>query len=141
MKLEQTILKTLIYNEDYLRKVLPFLKREYFSTNVEKLVYNEITSFTQTYNKAPTIEALVLPSKKRLILQMMNYRSAKLISKKLDLIKKQVPKFNGLLIKPKSSVKRKQYTTQYLGRFLFLTGKTNNTTKVRFPRYYRTLYL
>ena len=31
MKLEQTILKNLIYNEDYLRKVLPFLKPEYFT--------------------------------------------------------------------------------------------------------------
>jgi len=43
MKLEQTILKNLIYNEDFLRKVLPFLKTEYFSDSVERTLFNEIT--------------------------------------------------------------------------------------------------
>ena len=58
MKLEQTILKNLIYNEEYLRKVLPFLKTEYFSDLTERTLFNEITQFTQTYNNTPTTEAL-----------------------------------------------------------------------------------
>ena len=65
MKLEQTILKNLIYNEDYLRKVLPFLKEEYFSDRTDKTLYNEITSFTETYNSTPTIEALALAVKEK----------------------------------------------------------------------------
>mgnify|MGYP003343980033 FL=1 len=65
MKLELTILKNLVYNEDYLRKVLPFLKEEYFSTNTEKLIFHEIQSFTTTYNNTPTIEALTLAVKER----------------------------------------------------------------------------
>jgi replicative DNA helicase len=60
MKLEQTILKNLIYNDDYLRKVLPFVKEEYFSDNVEKVIFNEIQSFTQTYNNTISTEALIL---------------------------------------------------------------------------------
>ncbi len=63
MKLEQTILKNLIYNEDYLRKVLPFLKTEYFSDSVERTLFNEITSFTESYNSTPTIEALSIAIK------------------------------------------------------------------------------
>ena len=51
MRLEQTILKNLIYNDEYLRKVLPFIKDEYFTDSVEKLIFNEINSFTEKYNK------------------------------------------------------------------------------------------
>jgi replicative DNA helicase len=65
MKLEQTILKNLIYNEDYLRKVLPFLKTEYFGDNVEKTLFKEVASFTDSYNKNPTIEALGIAVKEK----------------------------------------------------------------------------
>jgi replicative DNA helicase len=60
MKLEQTILKTLIYNEDYLRKVIPFLKPEYFSENSERTLFLSINEFVQSYNSSPTIEAIEL---------------------------------------------------------------------------------
>ena len=65
MKLEQTILKNLIYNEEYLRKVLPFLKTEYFNDNVEKTLFKEIASFTDAYNKNPTVEAIGIAVKER----------------------------------------------------------------------------
>ena len=65
MKLELTILKNLIYNEEYLRKVLPFIKPEYFTDNTDRVIFNEITSFTNQYNSPPTIEAVVLAIKER----------------------------------------------------------------------------
>ena len=48
MKLEQSILKHLIYSEDYFRKVLPFLKTEYFSDRTEKTLYDEIVKAMRT---------------------------------------------------------------------------------------------
>ena len=60
MKLEQTILKTLIYNEDYLRKVLPFLKSDYFTDSAERVIFEEISIFTEKYNNCPSIEAVGL---------------------------------------------------------------------------------
>jgi replicative DNA helicase len=63
MKLEQTILRNLIQNEDYLRKSLPFLKDEYFTDRSEKTIFNEIVSFTTSYNSTPSIEALTLAIK------------------------------------------------------------------------------
>ena len=60
MKLELTILKNLIYNEDYLRKVLPFLRPEYFTDSESRTLYKEINEFVQTYNSTPTIEAITL---------------------------------------------------------------------------------
>mgnify|MGYP003339177897 CR=1 FL=1 len=60
MKLEQTILKTLICNEDYLRKVLPFLKTDYFTDSAERVIFEEISLFTEQYNSSPSIEAIGL---------------------------------------------------------------------------------
>jgi replicative DNA helicase len=59
-RLEQTIIKNLIYNEPYLRKVLPFLQSSYFSDTSERLVFEEIERFVQKYNNPPTHEALVI---------------------------------------------------------------------------------
>ena len=58
MKIETTILKNLLQNEDYARKVLPFLKEDYFTENCDKIVYNHINSFIIKYNNLPTKEAL-----------------------------------------------------------------------------------
>jgi len=58
MNLELVILKNLIHNEEYLRKVLPFLKSEYFADRTEKAIFDEIVNFTEKYNNPPTIESL-----------------------------------------------------------------------------------
>jgi replicative DNA helicase len=59
-RLEQTILKNLIYNEEYVRKVLPFIKAEYFTDNTEKIVFQEISTFVNEYKNPPTHEALII---------------------------------------------------------------------------------
>ena len=38
------ILRTLISNDDYLRKVIPFIKSEYFTDKIEQTIFNEINS-------------------------------------------------------------------------------------------------
>ena len=60
--IETTILKNLVHNEDYLRKVIPFLKDEYFQDNADKIVFNLIEEFVKKYNKLPTLEALDISS-------------------------------------------------------------------------------
>ena len=59
-RLEQTILKNLIYNDEYARKVLPFIRSDYFSDQVEKNVFKEIAEFVSKYKTPPTHEALVI---------------------------------------------------------------------------------
>lgn len=56
--IETTILKNLVHNEDYMRKVFPFLKDAYFTNTPDKLVYGLVKSFIEKYNKTPTVEAL-----------------------------------------------------------------------------------
>lgn len=64
-RIERTTLKNLIYNEEYSRKVLPFLKEEYFSNRLEKILFNEIFKFTNQFNKLPTKETLEIDIQNR----------------------------------------------------------------------------
>ena len=58
LRLEQTILKNLIKNEVFTRKVLPFLKEEYFSNTEDRLLFKEVAGFVLKYNQQPTFDAL-----------------------------------------------------------------------------------
>jgi hypothetical protein len=59
-RLETTILKNLIYNEEYARKVLPFIQSDYFTDPVEKIVFDEVHDFINKYKNLPTKESLVI---------------------------------------------------------------------------------
>lgn len=56
--IENTILSALVHNEEYARKVLPFLKEEYFQTKEDLVIFEEINNYVQKYNGLPTKEAL-----------------------------------------------------------------------------------
>lgn len=56
--MELTILRSLIHSDEYMRKVYPFLKPEYFHDSAEKVVFEQISEFIDKYNSCPTIEAL-----------------------------------------------------------------------------------
>ena len=60
MRIEQQILSNLIYDEHYCRKVIPFLKREYFADRKESIVIKEIIDFFNKYNKPLTPEILAI---------------------------------------------------------------------------------
>ncbi len=64
-KVEFLILRSLLHNEEYLRKALPFLKDEYFEDEDQKVVYQEILNFTSEYNELPTKEVLSIEVEKR----------------------------------------------------------------------------
>tara|TARA_B100000683_G_C12481450_1_gene551556 strand:+ start:250 stop:1659 length:1410 start_codon:yes stop_codon:yes gene_type:complete len=56
--IERTTLSNLVYNEPYARKVLPFIKPEYFANRHERVVFEEINKFVEKYGNQPTKEAL-----------------------------------------------------------------------------------
>lgn len=60
LRLESTILKNLIYNESYMRKVIPFLKSEYFKEQTERILFKHISHFIERFKSPPTFEALVI---------------------------------------------------------------------------------
>jgi replicative DNA helicase len=62
---EFLILRNLLYNEEYIRKIIPFLKSEYFEDTNQKIVFEEILSFVQEYNQPATKEVLCIEIEKR----------------------------------------------------------------------------
>ena len=56
--IERTALTQLVTNEQYARKVLPFIKSDYFSDRTERTIFEEITKFVDKYNKIPTQTSL-----------------------------------------------------------------------------------
>ena len=58
--IEKQILAALIYNENYLRQALPFLKDEYFSKREDRSVFNLISSYIREYNTRPSTTALTI---------------------------------------------------------------------------------
>ena len=59
-RLETTILNNLFYQEEYARKVLPFLKEDYFGLRIEKILFTEIYKFVNKYNALPSKEAFII---------------------------------------------------------------------------------
>lgn len=54
--IEQTVLRNLLVNEPYMRKVLPFIKPEYFEGVYQKL-FKEVAKYVAKYNRLPTAES------------------------------------------------------------------------------------
>jgi replicative DNA helicase len=62
---EFLILRNLLYNEEYIRKVIPFIKAEYFEDVKQKIVFEEILKFVGEYNQPATKEILCIETEKR----------------------------------------------------------------------------
>ena len=60
MAIETTILSNLVFNEEYGRKVIPFLKDEYFSDQKDRTIFKLITEYVNKYNAFPSKEALAI---------------------------------------------------------------------------------
>ena len=84
-RLEITILRNLIFNEDYARKVIPFIQPEYYEQRVEKIVFEEIVEFIVKYGSSITIEALNIEiDNRRDLTESENKEIVELLSKLND---------------------------------------------------------
>ena len=72
-RVETTILNNLLFNEEYTRKVLPFLRPEYFEEKCDTIVFEQISSFLTQYDKLPTKEVLNIELQKRVDLSQDEY--------------------------------------------------------------------
>jgi len=134
MKLEQTILKNLIYNDDYLRKVLPFLKTEYFTDRTDRTLFNEITSFTESYNSPPTIEALVLAVKEKRNLTDDEVEKCETYLQEIEQTKDTESKVQWLVDKTEQFCQEKAIYNAVLGSISILDGKDKTNDKGSIPK-------
>jgi len=93
-KIETLILRNLLHNEEYIRKVIPFIKSEYFEDVNQKIVFEEILKFVQEYNQPATKEVLCIEVEKR---QDINDTSFKEITQMISYLDNEVTEFNWLV--------------------------------------------
>ena len=118
----------MITNEEYCRKVVPFLKPEYFSDHFENLIANELITFFNQYNKPASLDILAIQLSKR-----------KLSSDQIGLIEKYI---NDLTFKTEEEwliknteafCKKKAVTNAILDSFDIIEGKDETRTEDAIP--------
>ena len=75
-KVESTILRNLLCSEEYYRKVVPFIKPDYFQDMSERVVFEEIQDFSTKYDKIPTKEVLNIGLQQRTDLNDDTFKTA-----------------------------------------------------------------
>ena len=134
MKLEQAILTSLIYNEDYLRKVLPFIKPEYFSDRTERTLFNEITSFTETYNSPPEIAALSIAVKEKTNLTDDEVQKCEDYLSEIEKDNTAKTEIQWLVDKTEKFCQEKAIYNAVLGSISILDGKDKTNDKGAIPK-------
>ena len=83
-RIETTILRNLIFDEEYSRKVIPFIQPDYFENKTEKIIFEESTQFIVKYDSAITVEALNIEIENRNDLTETEIKEARETTKTFD---------------------------------------------------------
>ena len=83
-RIETTVLRNLIYNEEFSRKVIPFIQPDYFEQRSERVVFEDITKFIVKYGSAITIEALNIETDNRTDLTEAEVKEVRDINNSLE---------------------------------------------------------
>ena len=128
--IERTALTNLLNNEDYLRKVLPFIKPEYFDVKEERIIFDEIAKFVDKYNKNPTQISLEIEVSTRKDLNDIEHR------KIVDIIKTLNPEkvdFDWLVDTTEKFVKDKAIYNAIVEGVGIIDGKSKDKTPESIP--------
>ena len=129
------ILRTLISNDDYLRKVIPFIKSEYFTDKIEQTIFNEINSFTTQYNNAPTIESIsIIVNDKNSLSDLEVENCEKYLKQLVDDKNLDNPDIKWLLDKTEKFCQEKAIYNAVLGSISILDGKDKLNDKGAIPK-------
>lgn len=87
MQIENTIFSNLLFNEDYARKTIPFLKEEYFSNQADKVLFSLISEYVHKYNAFPSKEALAIDLSNKVGVSELTFKEVADNISKLDIDK------------------------------------------------------
>ena len=122
-RLETTILSNLIYNEDYARKVIPFIKEEYFQDGVEKVIFKTIWQYADQYKSAATVSALAIELQKA----TLNDEHYKTALEYLESLEKDDSGLEWLSNQTEQWCKDKAIYNAVLNSIHIIEGKVNDT--------------
>lgn len=129
---ETIILRNLMHNEEFSRKVLPFLKDEYFKSKVDKTIYHMISEHIKKYNALPTAEVLGITIEERSDLSEQDYKNCLEL---IDNLAESKEKVNDgwLLDKTETFCKDRAIYNAILESIEIIDGKSRTKTKNSLP--------
>jgi replicative DNA helicase len=133
-RLETTILKNLIYNESYTRKVLPFLKSEYFADSVERIVFDKVHEFVNKYKNLPTKESLSIDLSESKDLTEQQVRGSIDLIKEIDDQKKESADIQWLTEQTEKFCQDKAIYNAIMESVQILDNKNGQKTKGEIPK-------
>lgn len=87
--LEETILSGLVTNEDYTRKVLPFIRKDYFDIPNHQIVFDEVSCHFEKYNSLPSKQSLLIAIDNNTHINEEMFKEITALVKSLDLTDKK----------------------------------------------------
>jgi len=130
MKIETLILQSLIFDNEYLRKVIPFLKDEYFVDSNEKLIFKKITDFLNVYKDKPNKDALVIALQNDKSLTEEQYTETATLVQNMD---KSDHNKDWLYTETEKFCKDKALYNAILSSISILDGRDSNMSKDGIP--------
>ena len=133
-RLEQTILKNLIYNEEFTRKVLPFIRAEYFSDATERIVFREVFDFVNKYKNLPTNESLIIDFTESKELTEQQVRSAIELLGEIKKNREETVEQAWLIEQTEKFCQDKAIYNAIMESVTILDDKTTNKSKGEIPK-------
>ena len=130
--IEKTILSNLILNEEYSRKVFPYLKSEYFDDISYSKIFSTVSEYVEQYKEPPTIEALKLSLEKRKDLNEDTYNTIQDLLSEFEIDKTTNPQF--LLDETEKFCQDKDLYNSIRKSILILDGQDRENDKGSIPK-------
>lgn len=128
--IETLILSSLVYNEGYGRKVMPFLKSEYFQTKTDKIVFELINKYVDLFNSFPNLTSLGIEAER---LTDVNEDEIKQIRSRVDELQQQEVGEDWLLSQTEQFCKDRAIFNAISQSIKILDNKNGNTTPNEIP--------
>ena len=129
MRIETTILSSLLYNEEYTRKVIPFIRQEYFSDHTERTIFKTINDYVEKYNNNPSIESLNIDIQKA----VLNEDQHKTIQGYLSELSSSESDFKWLVDQTEIWCKERAIYNAIFSGIQIIDGKDKNQTPEAIP--------
>jgi len=130
--IETIILSNLINNEEFSRKVIPFLKEEYFQSRKDKIVFNIIAEYILKYNSTPTKESLSISLSEKSDITQEEHDGCESIIKEVSELATDHDE-DWLTDKTEMFCKDKAIYNAILDSIHILDGKDSTKTKTSIP--------
>ena len=130
-RIEQVILENLIYSEQYVRKVIPFLKASYFMNHEDQKVFSIIRDFVEKYNNPPNKQAVILSLNED---KTLNEETHKVCLDLVDSLSEDKPEKKWLIDETEKFCKDKALYLGVMDSIQILDGKNQEQGRDALPQ-------